>query len=668
MTKLRIILQSNNFYYLLLLITLLFVFIRINYIPNNSKLHLTNSFEGIITNLKYDGNKYTIHIKDKEEVIGYYQSDSLEYKLGDKVKIEGTIYEPSNNTIPNTFNYRKYLHNHQIFYLIKINKITLISKNNNIIYQIKNYIIDRSNTYQEKGYIKSFIIGDKTDLEDYSSFQENGISHLFALSGMHIGLLTTILYFIFKHNKYQNLIIISFLIIYLFISNNSASLIRSIIFFILIIINKKYDLNIKTINVLIITIILLLIYNPYYIYDYGFLYSVTVTYGLILSTKYYRKKYLYNLFITSFVAFLFSLPITISMNYEINILSIINNLIIVPLISLIIYPLTLLVFIFKILEPLYNFIIFIFENLNHILRTISIMIIIPKTNILLIIIYYLILLLVIKTNNFKYLFLNILLIISIKLFPLINNEYKIFFLDVNQGDSALITHQNKVILIDTGGVINKTISQNTIKLIKSLGYNHIDLMVLTHGDQDHIKDATYIINNIKVNDVLLNCGSFNNLEQDLITLLNNKKINYTSCSNNYLIGNNKLIFLNTKEYNNENDNSIVTYAIFNNYKFLFMGDASTTREQDILKTYNLPNIDILKVGHHGSKTSSSETFIDEMNPQYTIVSVGKNNRYGHPNKEVLKRLSHSKIYRTDEDGSIMFNIKNNKLKIETCSP
>ena len=98
-----------------------------------------------------------------------------------------------------------------------------------------------------------------------------------------------------------------------------------------------------------------------------------------------------------------------------------------------------------------------------------------------------------------------------------------------------------------------------------------------------------------------------------------------------------------------------------------MGDVSSTTEREILNKYNLPDIDVLKVGHHGSKTSSSVKFINDINPKYSIISVGKNNRYGHPNKEVLENLNNSKIYRTDINGSIMFKIKNNKLKIETCN-
>ena len=103
-------------------------------------------------------------------------------------------------------------------------------------------------------------------------------------------------------------------------------------------------------------------------------------------------------------------------------------------------------------------------------------------------------------------------------------------------------------------------------------------------------------------------------------------------------------------------------------RVVFMGDAGVEVEEDLLEKYNLKDIDVIKVGHHGSKTSSGETFIDSINPTYSIISVGKNNRYGHPNANVLDNLEESKIYRTDLNGSIMFKIKNNELNIETCSP
>ena len=181
-------------------------------------------------------------------------------------------------------------------------------------------------------------------------------------------------------------------------------------------------------------------------------------------------------------------------------------------------------------------------------------------------------------------------------------------------------------------------------------------------------EAINLVNNFKVEKVIFNCGKFNELEQELIKVLDRKKIPYYSCIKELNIADNKLYFLHNNDYDNENDNSSVIYIELNNYKFLFMGDAGVEVEEDLIEKYNLQNIDVLKVGHHGSKTSSSEEFIKSINPKYSIISVGKNNKYGHPNKEVLNNLEQSEIYRTDQDGSVMFKINNNNLKIETCTP
>lgn len=181
-------------------------------------------------------------------------------------------------------------------------------------------------------------------------------------------------------------------------------------------------------------------------------------------------------------------------------------------------------------------------------------------------------------------------------------------------------------------------------------------------------EAINLVEKFKIEKVIFNCGEFNELEQNLIKVLDKKKIKYYSCIKELNVDKNKLYFLQPKEYDNENDNSNVIYTEINGYKFMFMGDAGVEVEEDLIEKYNLQDIDILKVGHHGSKTSSGKEFIDETNPKYSIISVGKNNRYGHPNDSVLDNLEDSKIYRTDQDGSIMFKIKNNKLQIETCTP
>lgn len=205
----------------------------------------------------------------------------------------------------------------------------------------------------------------------------------------------------------------------------------------------------------------------------------------------------------------------------------------------------------------------------------------------------------------------------------------------------------------------------TIPYLKKLGIGRIDYLILTHGDFDHMGEAINLVNNFKIKKVIFNCGRYNYLEKQLIDVLERKKIDYYSCVKNLDIEDFNLQFLNTKIYDNENDNSNVIYFNYNSYKILLMGDAGEKRELDILESYNIKDIDFLKVGHHGSNTSSSKIFINSINPKYSLISVGKNNKFGHPRSSVLNILKNSTIYRTDEDGSIKIILNKNEYKIRT---
>ena len=127
-------------------------------------------------------------------------------------------------------------------------------------------------------------------------------------------------------------------------------------------------------------------------------------------------------------------------------------------------------------------------------------------------------------------------------------------------------------------------------------------------------------------------------------------------------------FLDTINYDNENDNSLVTYLKYYDYTFLFMGDVSFVVENNIIKKYQLSKIDFLKVGHHGSKTSSGKKFINYIKPGYALISVGRKNKYGHPNKEALENLKNSIIYRTDILGTLEFTIVDDKVTVKNYSP
>ena len=667
MIRLKTLLQYNYFYIILVILVLCLTFIR-NSFYNESKFNGSEtSFVGIVDEIKKSDDYYKITIKSKEKIIGsYYSKEPLNISLGDKITFKGTLSKPKNNTIPNTFNYRKYLYNHHVYYLVKIDNIKVISKTRSVKYKVKNYIVKRSEKFKHSDYFKAFLIGDKSEMDDYSIFQKNGVSHLFAISGMHLSLLSGIILFLFKKSRFKEILACIFLILFSMITNYSASIYRSLLLFIYIVLNKKLDLRISTVNVLLLVVCTLLIFNPLIIYDMGFLYSVSVSLGLILFNKYMKKNYFVNMFLTSFIAFLFSLPISLYYNYEINLMQIINNVVIVPLVSIIIYPLTILTFIFSFLEPILNVLISILKFIST--HLIMINIIVPKVSLIFYFTYYVFLFMFLKTNRNIFILLIIIYTLCIKAKPLIDFNTYVYFLDVGQGDSSLIYSKHKVILIDTGGNDNIKVSDNTIKFLKSTGKSKINYLVLTHGDYDHMGEAINLVNNFKVEKVIFNCGEFNELEKDLIKVLDKKKIPYYSCIKELNIDDSKLYFLNSKYYGNENDNSSVIYTELDNHKFLFMGDAGVEVEEDLIEKYNLQDIDVLKVGHHGSKTSSSKKFIDEIEPKYSIISVGKNNRYGHPNNEVLNNIKDSKIYRTDLDGSIMFKIKNDKFKIETCSP
>ena len=418
-----------------------------------------------------------------------------------------------------------------------------------------------------------------------------------------------------------------------------------------------------------------LIINPYNIYNVGFKFSYIISLYLIAFNKIINryKNYIVKTLVTSSISFLASIPILINNYFSINIITILSNIIFIPLISIIIFPFSLIILLIPKLNFIYELIINILENLSLFIINFKIEIIFSKVNIFIIILYYLIITLVLYNfyqRRYRYIFLMIVILFIHTNINYIRNNTYITFIDVGQGDSFLmhLPYNKGDILVDTGGKYNYNTSKDIISYLKSEGIKNIDFLLISHGDYDHMGEAINLVNNFKVEKVIFNCGDFNDLEKELIKVLDKKKIPYFSCIKELNIDDNKLYFLNNKDYGNENDNSSVIYTELNNYKFLFMGDAGVEVEEDLIEKYNLNNIDVLKVGHHGSRTSSSKEFIDDINPKYSIVSVGKNNRYGHPNDSVLDNLENSKIYRTDEDGSIMFKIKNEKLKIETCAP
>ena len=382
------------------------------------------------------------------------------------------------------------------------------------------------------------------------------------------------------------------------------------------------------------------------------------------------KSFIGSSFIVALIAFLSSLPIVLNNFYEFNLLSIILNILYVPFVSFILFPLSLICFILPFFDKLLFILTNVLESSSIIFSNIkTLTFIIGKPSIMLIMLYYISI--TILLINIKYIYLLPILIIINKI-SYYTITPTIEFIDVGQGDSILIRLNNdKDILIDTGGILKyesnfKFVNEFSIgndvlvPYLKSIGIDDIDYLFITHGDMDHIGGSYDLVNKIDVKNIYLN-GSINELEERL--LLYNPI--YLKEKDTLTIGNAIIRVLNPYKETNENDSSIVLYIEINGYKTLLMGDASKVVEEYIINNYDL-DIDILKLGHHGSKTSTSDIFIKNINLKYGIISVGENNRFKHPNKEVLDILNkyNVNIYRTDECGSIRFKLKD-KLLINT---
>lgn len=684
--KLKRVLQGNLLYVFLFIGTIVHLFLAMTVERNSIYQIVDDVFEGTVVKRSVANNKISFELVGDETLLCSYYSDEADEKedlwksipLGSKVVVKGRLKIPSKNTVPNTFDYRQYLYNKGIYYTCTIEEIKVIDKTANIFYKIKNAVIDRVMTFKIKDYLYTMIIGDKSLLDDdtFSKYRDNGVTHLFAISGMHVGLFAVIIGKILKKCKIKkknvDLYVVIFIWFYAFLAGFGASVIRAGLLFTFVAIDKWANWQIPKLKLLFLVGVILILFDYRMIFDVGFIYSYVTTFGLIYSSKAIEKHKILG---TSLVANLFSLPITIHSFYKFNLASVFFNLLFVPFVSIIIYPLCLLTFFIRWLEPITGLFINGLELLNTICAEVNQLIfVVPKLNVWIFILYYSVLILFIRKSLYKTAVILIILCLLWKVKPLLDSSIHVEFMDVGQGDCAIIRteHNKKIVLIDTGGLVdsksNYKVSDNVVTYLHSLGLDRVDSLILTHGDYDHMGDASNIVENVKVGEVIFNCGAYNNLEKELIDDLKRREIPYYSCIEELNVEGNKLYFLNDKDHGNENDNSVVVYTKLNDRKFLFMGDAGVKVEEDLIKNYNLKDIDFLKVGHHGSNTSSSIDFIDEIDPKFSIISVGKNNRYGHPKKSVLDAIKTSKIYRTDIDGSVEIKLNKSEYKISTCPP
>ncbi len=233
-----------------------------------------------------------------------------------------------------------------------------------------------------------------------------------------------------------------------------------------------------------------------------------------------------------------------------------------------------------------------------------------------------------------------------------DNDLRVYYFDVGQGDSILITNNGKTMLIDA----NTDESGNKVsEYLKNLGISKIDYLVGTHPHEDHIGGLDVVIKNFEIGTIYMpKVVATTKTYEDVIDAISEKKLKVTTpkIGDTFNVGNAKCEVMSIgNDKDNYNNCSIVIKMDFNNVSYLFTGDA----EKSVEDSRNWPQIDILKVAHHGSSTSTSKKFLEQIKPKVAVISVGAGNSYGHPTQSTLKKLNDigAKIYRTDENETIL---------------
>lgn len=251
---------------------------------------------------------------------------------------------------------------------------------------------------------------------------------------------------------------------------------------------------------------------------------------------------------------------------------------------------------------------------------------------------------------------------------IVDGIMEIHTIDVGQGDSILVIQKDQVMLVDCG---TRAKGSTVVEYLKDLGITKIDILVGTHSHDDHMGGMAEVIRNFEIGTLYAPDNSKESITtfwyMDFLDSVSEKNVNwvYPEVGTTFGLGdaNVQIVAPNSKEYNNMNNYSIVLRVTYGETDVLLMGDAETLSEEEIMNNGLYIDVDVLKLGHHGSSTSSSEKFLNVTTPQYAIISAGKGNTYHHPIKSVMERLECMgiKVYRTDESGTVIMSTDGNNI-------
>lgn len=669
------------------------------------------------------GKRYIINEKSILKSIG-----SSELLLGDKVVVEGIIHVPKENTNPRLFDYRLYLQTKNIFTTIstKVNNLDVLStghlsKAEKVSQNFRNNIdnlFDKSLDSSSGSFMKAMIMGESSYLDESTEnrYREIGLAHVLAVSGLHIGIISLFLIyllgFIGFRRRLSVILTLSILWIYGYFVGYPISVLRALIMFSFLmlagLLYRRYD----PMNIISLVGCILLIYNPLWIFSVGLQFSFSATISLMLFTT-KIQQYMFNKYkkighvLSPLIAVQLGIfPIMVYHFNDISTLSIFTNLILVPLISialivgfvmsiLSIITIGLMENILDIIGYPLSGLLYIVDFIARILHKIPFnQIILPSPTVIEILLFYIIVFLILRIIKIKilsnlfgeslikciliYLYISI-LISGIGIIE-DGKTVTIDFLDVGQGDCVIIRTNGKSFLIDSGGTpfSDFDIGESVIiPYIRKEGIRKLNGAFISHFHADHCEGYISLLNKVEIDNLFIGYENHDNELFAQISEIANKHsvdINVLNSGDELILGKQKNIKIlnpqrSNKSHIDDNNMSLVMLLEIYDRKVLFTGDIEKEVEESIIKNFDGLNIDILKVPHHGSVTSSSLEFIANLQSEYAVIQVGNNN-FGHPSDEVLERFNNENIktYRNDNDGMIKVTINKNKIKIQKYLP
>ncbi len=682
---------------------------RISSIPNSNTPDKTKFFMDVES---IDGKtinaKTFVSIQDSK-------GDFSMFNVGNTYKINGKLRLPFKAGNPSQFDYGKYLRNFNTFTLVYADRTDCELLESELpakwkfmqsLNNTRNRIIKVHSKYLKSPNLEilgGIVFGDDAvSPPDYikTSFINSGLLHILAASGMNVAFIFGFWFYILSLLKipYKPRVIsgMGVIILYTLMTGLGPSVIRAALMLLFVLAGKLIDRDSHSVSLLSFVAFLMLLYNPAFLNDVGFQLSFLVTFGIICTANILIEKFkgskirefIAGSLLIPVVAQIWVIPLQMFYFNTISTYSFFANVSIMPFLSVISFG-GFVSSVLSVIQPIADFVCKIFDFVLNFMLTILVWISaffssLPHSlietfhpSVFQVFLYYLIILLatLMIKEGFTKRHLTALAVMTLILvltsFQPNNGKLEIITFDVGNADSFLIkTPKQKYILIDTaksGYKGGKSQAELIIrKYLKDRGFKNLEFLIITHFDIDHAGGASDLIDKMKIKNVYVN--SLDDTSQTASKIYKSAKEKNTPLAiapDNGIIYEEPDLTIKTflKQYENDNESSVMAILSYKDFDMLFTGDAGIeafNRIQDKLPQ----NVEVLKVGHHGAANVVDENYIKRLSTEVSIISTGLNN-YGHPNKATLDILRNTETYRTDRNNSIKISSDGTEYRIYT---